>query len=42
MIEIKKADYGLISELVSFSDRFFDEKWSESSFLNFDFNRDSF
>lgn len=34
MIEIKKADDGLISELVSFSHRFFDEKWSEVSFLN--------
>lgn len=34
MIEIIKADEHLISELVSFSALFFDEKWSESSFSN--------
>ena len=32
MIDIKKADDNLVGELASFSDRFFDEKWSEASF----------
>ena len=34
MIEIFKADECLTSELTAFSNQFFDEKWSESSFSN--------
>ncbi|MBQ5885961.1 MAG: ribosomal protein S18-alanine N-acetyltransferase [Clostridia bacterium] len=34
MIDIIKADELLVSELASFSARFFDEKWSEACFLN--------
>ena len=32
MVEIIKADEQLVVELTSFSNRFFDEKWSEASF----------